>query len=160
MKTYKEFINENIKDFLQPKSNDEVNNKLENMSDYDKILTIYKNKLSKNYMPKNARQIVIDKIIEILNEYENQEYKPLYLELKSMTNDNSKKDYISSIEVNGLKTEYKIYSPIKAFTIKRGQIPYSKLSTETLIKISDFLGRRYYVDKILKLTNNVRINNS
>lgn len=61
MKTYKQFINEGVTDYLQGKSEDDVYKELNKLSDNDKIKYIIMYQLDYNLLPRNNEGICVYK---------------------------------------------------------------------------------------------------
>lgn len=71
IKRFKEFINENITDLLQGKSEEDVLSSLGNISDVDKFRAIYRYDLPEKYLPENEdeiREMLVNKIKELFKD--------------------------------------------------------------------------------------------
>jgi len=67
MKTFKEFINENIKDLLQGRSEDDIEKRLEGLDDIEKIKMVLQYDLPEKYLPQKYYDIVNEYITSIKN---------------------------------------------------------------------------------------------
>lgn len=141
MKKFKEF-NEGAMYFLKPKSEEEMDNivddTLEKLSDYKKILYIYKYKLPERYLPKDAKKIIEDHIYEhlvtsfsngifVLMTYENFDRYDLPEPKKGKH------------KIRGFNTRGIIIETFKIFKNKY-IIPYSDLSIDSLLKVARKIG--------------------
>lgn len=70
MKKYKEFITENIRSFLQPKSREEIKNAMKGKHLYDKIKTIYDTKNLKDIIRYPSKKKLYDEINIPFDDYE------------------------------------------------------------------------------------------